>query len=115
MDKQLYKDDHSNGVITKAYIVKVIIVYEPWRITAMAAKKKTQPLKLFSRKDFAPVVALLYYTYMYYVLSREFLPWTINDWNNLPNNIIKSNTLDHFTLCLKSYNYATDIQSWIQT
>ena len=30
---------------------------------------------------------------------------TITDWNNLPDNIIKIDTLDHFTLSFKSYDY----------
>ena len=37
--------------------------------------------------------------------QKSFFPRTITDWNNLPDNIIESDTLQHFILSLKSHNY----------
>ena len=37
--------------------------------------------------------------------QKSFFPRTITDQNNLPDNITISDTLYHFTLSLKSYNY----------
>ena len=45
--------------------------------------------------------------------QRSFFPRTItdHDWNNLPENIIENDTLDHFTLSLRSYYYNLTIDS----
>ena len=43
---------------------------------------------------------------LYKIFLHEFFPRTITDWNNLPHYNIESDTLDHFTLSLKSCNYS---------
>ena len=43
---------------------------------------------------------------LYNIFLNKFFPRTITDWNNLPDYIIESDTSDHFTLSLKSYNYS---------
>ena len=37
--------------------------------------------------------------------QKSFFPRPITDRNNLPDNIIENDTLDHFTLSLKSHDY----------
>ena len=37
--------------------------------------------------------------------QKSFFPRTIIDWNNLPNNIIESDTLDYFISSLRSDDY----------
>ena len=73
---QLYKIMHHH---TPAYHTSAAI------LSANTTSNKTPPPALFYNAS-----------YIHYYLSAKLFPKTINQWNNLPNNIIESSLIQYF-------------------